>query len=129
MISYADSCAHCAIVEGTGRKQKPLLQPIMTERPFQIFGVDIMELPVTAKGNHYVIVFQDLFTKGPMVYPTPDQKTERIAKLVVKEIVPCFGVPEAILSDQGTNSLSFLMKDICKMLGIEKLNTTTSVTG
>jgi len=47
-----------------------------------------MELPVTSKGNKYVIVFQDLFTKWPMVYP--------------EEIVPCFGVPEAILSDKGT---------------------------
>ena len=30
------------------------------------------------------------------------------------------------MSDRGTNLLSFLMKDICKMLGIEKLNTTAS---
>ena len=28
-----------------------------------------------------------------MAYPTTDQKTERIAKFVVEEIVPCFGVP------------------------------------
>jgi len=51
---------------------------------------------------------------------------ERIVQLVVEEIVPCFGVPKAIFSDRGTNLLSFLMKNICKMLGIEKLNTTAS---
>ena len=73
-----------------------------------------------------MVVFQDLFTKRPMVFPTPDQKTERIACLLVEEIVPCFGVPEAILSDRGTNLLSFLMKDICRLLGIEKLDTTAS---
>ena len=125
-MNYAKNCPQCAIVEGTGRRQRPLLQPIITERPFQIVGVDIMELPVTAKGNKYVIVFQDLFTKWPMVFPTPDQKTERIARLLVEEIIPCFGVPEAVLSDRGTNLLSFLMKDICRMLGIEKLNTTAN---
>jgi len=90
--AYADNCTHCVIVEGTGRRQKPQLQPILTESPFQILGVDIMELPVTSKGNRYVIVFQDLFTKWPMVYPALDQKTDRIARLVVEEIVPCFGV-------------------------------------
>ena len=42
------------IVEGMGRRQKPLLQPIVTECPFQIVGVDIMELPITARGNRYV---------------------------------------------------------------------------
>jgi len=40
-----------------------------------------------------------------MVYLAPDQKTKRIAKLVVEEIAPCFGVLEAILSDRGTNLL------------------------
>ena len=125
-MNYANSCPQCAIVEGTGRRQKPLLQPIVTERPFQIVGVDIMELPITARGNRYVIVFQDLFTKWPLVFLTPDQKAERIARLLVEEIVPTFGVPEAILSDRGTNLLSFVMKDICKLLGIKKLNTTAS---
>ena len=61
-----------------------------------------------------------------MVFPTPGQKTECIARLLVDEVVPCFGVPKALLCDRGTNLLSFLMKDICKMLGIEKLNTTAS---
>ena len=125
-MNYTNGCPQCAIVEGTGRRQKPLLQPIVTERPFQIVGVDIMELPVTNQGNRYAIVFQDLFTKWPLVFPAPDQKAKRIAQLLVEEIVPTFGVPEAILSDRGANLLSFLMKDVCKLLGIKKLNTTAS---
>ena len=51
VMNYANSCPKCAIVEGTGRKQKSLLQPIVTECAFQIVGLDIMELPVTARGN------------------------------------------------------------------------------
>ena len=38
--------------------------------------------------------------------------------------MPMFGVPEALLSDRGTNLLSHLMQDVCKLLGIRKLNTT-----
>ena len=33
-------------------------------------------------------------------------------------------MPEALLSDRGTILLSHLMKDLCEMLGIHKLNTT-----
>ena len=33
----------------------------------------------------------------------PDQKSQRLVKLLVEEIVPLFGVPEALLSDRGTN--------------------------
>ena len=40
-------------------------------------------------------------------------------------MVPFFGVPEALLSDRGTNLLSQLMTDVCAKLGITKLNTTT----
>ena len=98
--------------------------PIPVDHPFQILGVDVMELPCTDKGNKYLIVFQDLFTKRPRAFPTPAQKTERIARLLAEEIVPLFGVPEALLSDRGTNLLSILMQDVCKLLGIKKLNTT-----
>ena len=59
-----------------------------------------------------------------MAFPTPDQKTERIVQLLVEQILPLFGVPEALLSDRGTNLLSVLMQDVCKLLGIKKLNTT-----
>ena len=61
-----------------------------------------------------------------MAYPAPDQKAERLARLLMENIVPFFGVPEALLSDRGTNLLSWLMKDVCRMLGIKKLNTTAS---
>ena len=83
-----------------------------------------MELPQTNRGNKYVLVFQDYLTKWPLAIPMPDQKTHRIAELLVTEVIPLFGVPEALLSDRGTNLLSHLMQDICKLLGIQKLNTT-----
>ena len=103
IVNYTKNCPQCAIVTGTGRKQQPPMHSIPVDRPFQIVGVDIMELPVTANGNRYVVVFQDFFTKWPMVYPVPDQKAKRIAELLVKEVVPVFGVPEALLSDRGAN--------------------------
>ena len=40
-----------------------------------------MDLPVTETANRHVVVIQDLFTKWPMVFPVPDQKATRIAKL------------------------------------------------
>ena len=59
-----------------------------------------------------------------MVYAIPDQKATRLAKLLVEEIVPMFGVRGALLSDRGTNLMSCLIQDVYKLLGIQKLNTT-----
>ena len=108
-LRYCKRCPECAVVTGGGHQRKPPLQPILVERPFQIVAVDIMELPCTDWGNKYAVVFQDLFTKWPMVFATPDQKSERIVKLLCEEVVPVFGVPELLLSDRGTNLLSHLM--------------------
>ena len=83
-----------------------------------------MDLLKSSSGNKHVLVFQDYFTKWPMVYAIPDQKTHRIVDILVKEIVPTVGVPESLLSDRGTNLFSHLMTDVCKALGITKLNTT-----
>ena len=123
-LEYCKSCPECATVTGGGRVAKPPLHPIHVERPFQILGVDVMELPKTTSGNKYALVFQDYLTKWPMVFAMPDQKSTRIVDILVHEVMPLVGVPESLLSDRGTNLLSFIMKDVCSLLGIEKLNTT-----
>ena len=92
------------------------LHLIPVQRPFRILGLDIMDLPVTEQGNKHVVVFQDYFTKWPMVFAVPDQKTVRIVELLTKEVIPFCGVPEAVLTDRGTNLLSHLMLDVCSKL-------------
>ena len=96
------------------------LHPIPVDCVFQIVGVDIMELPRTSRGNSYVVVFQDFLSKFPLVFPVPDQKTNRLVRLLVDHVVPLFGVPEAVLFDHGANLLSHLMKDVCHLLWIKK---------
>ena len=124
VTSHCASCPQCAIVNSSGRVNKPPLFPIPVQRMFQIVGVDVMDLPKTEAGNRHVVVFQDFLSKWPLVFAVADQKALTIAQLLVEKVIPMFGVPEALLSDRGTNLLSHLMQDICKMLGIVKLNTT-----
>ena len=123
-MEFARNCAECAVVRGSGRLQQPTVHPIEVSRPFQILGVDIMELPLTKSGNRYAIVFQDFLSKWPFVFAAPDQKATCLAHLLTKEIVPVFGLPDALLSDRGTNLLSHIMRDVCELLGTTKLNTT-----
>ena len=86
---------------------------------FQIVSVDIMELPITAAGNKYVLVNQDYLTKWPMVFAMPDQKSKHIARVLVEEVVPFFSVPESLLSDRGTHLLLHLIMDVCELLGVK----------
>jgi len=56
-------------------------------------------------------------------YLSPSSIQLILAKLLAEEVIPVFGVPEALLSDRGANLLSHLMLDLCQLLGICKLNT------
>ena len=52
-------------------------------------------------------------TKFPLVFSVPDQKAIWMTKLLAEEVIPLFGVPEVLLSDQGTNVLSHVMQNLC----------------
>ena len=116
--NYGDDSANCPplVSMGPGRKTKPPLHPIPVQCPFQILGIDVMDLPQTERGNKHVVVIQGWGTKWSFVFAVPDQKLSRIARLPTEEIIPRFGVPEALLSDEGTNLLSHLVLNLCKML-------------
>ena len=68
-VEHTKNCPECSFVDGGGKPGRPPLQPIPVSRPFQIFGIDVMELPRTERGNRYVLVLQDF---RPLVYAMPD---------------------------------------------------------
>ena len=118
---YADAITFCrnhaeyATATGAGREKQTPLHPIPVKRPFQIWGIDTTELPKTAKGNKYVIVMQDFLTKWPLVVHAPDQKANRMARLLVHKLLPMFGVSEALLSDRGINLVANVAQDVCQL--------------
>jgi hypothetical protein len=70
------------------RVNVPPLHPIPVHHVFQIVGVDIMDLPKTEAGSKHVVFFQYFLSKYHLVFPTPDQKSVHIARLLVEEMVP-----------------------------------------
>ena len=123
---HCRGCLPCAAYRGSGPKARPLLKPIPVGGPFQRVGVDILEMPQTAQGNRYIVVFADYLTKWVEAYPTADQTSETIARLLIDHIVCRHGVPAELLSDRGANLLSSLLVDLCRLLGMKKVNTTAS---
>ena len=121
---WCKACLVCA-TRKIGQATKPPLCPIPVAGSFDCVGVDVLQLPHTLDGNQYAVVFVDYLTKWPEVFAVPDQTAETIANLFVKEIISRHGVPAKLLSDRGTNFLSELMQEICKLMGTEKVNTSS----
>ena len=120
---HCRSCLTCATRRGVGRATHPPLQPIPVGGPFHCVGVDILKLPLTYDGNQYVLVFLDYLTKWVEAFPIKDQKAETVARVLVEEVICRHGAPERLLSDRGSNFLSELIAEVCRLLQIKKINT------
>jgi hypothetical protein len=81
-------------------------------------------LPETAKGNKYILTFQDELSKFLVATPIQRQDAETVAREFVTKVILKVGTPNKILTDQGSNFLSEIFKNTCKMSKIKKLQTT-----
>ena len=53
-----------------------------------------------------------------------DMEAATVAKILVQEFICCYGTLEEIHTDQGHNFKATLIKEICSLLGIQKIRTT-----
>ena len=92
--------------------------------PFTRVAIDIVgPLMRTKKGNRCILTLCDYSTKYPEAVPLKVIDAETVANALV-EIFSRTCIPKEILSDQGSNFNSALMKELCKLLHIKKLTST-----
>ena len=120
---WSRSCIVCA-THNPGRAVRTPLTPIPMSGPFQRIGVDVVQLPKSKDGNQYAVVFMDYLTKWLEVFAVKDQTAATIATLLVEQIISRHGVPAEVLSDRGKAFLSELFKEVEKILGFRKVNST-----
>ncbi|KZS03381.1 Uncharacterized protein APZ42_033899 [Daphnia magna] len=53
-----------------------------------------------------------------------NQTAQTIAKVLVNKIFTKYGSPEVVLTDQGTNFLSSLIQEVCKLFKVKQIRTT-----
>eukprot|EP00731_Ephydatia_muelleri_P008795 Em0004g1133a len=95
---------HSSIRGGHFGTSKTLAKLDPAVRPLQRVAMDIMgPLPETSRGNKYILVIADYFTKWSEAYPIPNMEAITVAKCLVNEFICRFGVPEQLHSDQGRN--------------------------
>ena len=84
-------------------------------------GTDFVgPLPKTQRGNTYLLVIQDYFTKWVEIFAVPDATAETTARVILNEFISRYGTPLQIMSDQGRNYESTVFKELCKLLEIDK---------
>jgi hypothetical protein len=81
----------------------------------------------TSRDNRYLLTFQDELSKFMVAAPITQQDATTVPKVFVEEIVLKFGISQVILTDQGSNFLSNLFANVCKLLWIKGIKTTSFI--
>ena len=97
----------------------PVLPNTPIGHPWQMVAVDILEVPLSAANNRYLLVIQDYFTKWAEAIPLPNQTAELITKEIIK-VFSIYGIPDILHSDQGRNFESYLMQQTLAAFGVHK---------
>ena len=122
---YIKKCELCQKNKLSRRIKAPLVITDTPSRPFEKCALDIVgPLTITNNENRYLLTFQDHLTKFSKAMPLPNQEANTVSKAFVTKIVLEYGIPECILTDQGTNFMSEVFKNTCKLLKIKKIQTT-----
>ena len=124
VVKWCSNCIACNSRKSPPRNKAPL-EVSHASRPLERIAMDIMgPLPETPRGNCYILVVGDYFTKWKEAYPLPDMEALSIAKVLVNEFICRFGVPDSIHTDQGKNFEAKVIQEIYHLLGVTKTRTT-----
>ncbi|XP_033728194.1 uncharacterized protein LOC117317492 [Pecten maximus] len=123
---FCRSCDVCQRTFPKGRVSKvPLGTMPLIDIPFQRVAIDIIGplQPATDRGNRYILTIVDYATRYPEAIALRGIETERVAEALV-DVYSRVGIPREVLTDQGSQFTSELMREVSRLLSIRQLTTT-----
>ena len=123
---FCQRCSPCnQYRRGLPPKQGPL-QPLPCGEPWERLSIDITgPHPRSRRGHIYILTVMDGFTKFVEAIPMANQEATSVARALVETVIVRYGAPLQILTDQGTNFEGNLFRELCRLLGIDKLRTSS----
>ena len=124
VYTHLQACDQCASIKGPGKVPRAPLGQMPSGAPWDRLSTDITgPFPVSTRGNKYILVVTDYFSKWVEVFAIPDQTAVTCAEKILDEVISRYGCPYDLHSDQGSNYVSNIFKELCIMLEIRKTRT------
>ena len=119
-------CATCARNRIKLRKHSSTLKLFPAKAPLEFIAIDLLgELIKTPRGNRYLLVMTDRYSKLTRVVPLRNIKSDTVAKAFVNHWVLAYGPPTYVLTDNGGQFAGKFFADVCRIVGAANLFTTT----
>ena len=122
--TYVRNCETCQKIKTRAPVRAGLLQPIKSNRPFQIVGIDIAIMRISSNKSKYILVCIDYFTNWVEAAAMKSMTAEETLRVFFSLIISRHGCPEYIRSDSGTQFLSGAVTNLCQVFNIRKEEST-----
>ncbi|XP_040599337.1 uncharacterized protein LOC121139542 [Mesocricetus auratus] len=113
-----ETCTACAQVNAGRAKTAPGVR-LRGHRPGVQWDIDFTEIKPGMYGYKYLLVFIDNFSGWVEAYPTKHETAKVVMKKLLEEILPRYGMPQVIGSDNGPAFVSQVSQQVAKILGID----------
>ena len=118
---HTAQCEICQQCKPSSKTPKAPLLPIQEpEYPMQFITLDIAYMVKDDQGYRYILLIDDLFSKYIPAVPLRKQTAEVFCVALNKDWLLVHGIPNFLLSDQGSNVDGEVMRKVCDKFGIEK---------
>ncbi|XP_062823254.1 uncharacterized protein LOC103277616 [Anolis carolinensis] len=109
----------CEICAKNNPRMGPLLPPgvqYLGTTPFESLVVDFTEMPRVQR-FHYMLVMVCTFSGWVEAYPTTSEKAVEVSRAMMRDIIPRYGIPLHIGSDNGPAFVHQVLGCLAQLLG------------
>lgn len=116
VLKFIKSCLVCGAQKAPNTARMGLMgKEKKIDLPFQCLAIDLMgPFPRSKKGNKFLLVIEDWFSKYSFLFPLRDSKSRFIENILENQILLTYGCPQMLICDNGPQFVSKSFIELCK---------------
>ena len=115
---FVEKCDKCQRVGNISKRNEMPLTNILEVELFDVWGIDFMGPFPSSFNNQYILVAVDYVSKWVEAIATQTNDSRVVIKFIKKNIFTRFGIPRAIISDEGTHFCNRNLDTLLKKYGV-----------
>jgi transposase InsO family protein len=116
---YVRNCPSCQRYKTPQQQPPGKMYPTPNRQPWETVSTDLVgPLPRSSRGNCYVVVMQDRFTKWVQCRAVRKATARAVTQALYEDVITRFGCPVTVISDNGTQYTGGTFRTLLRELGI-----------
>ncbi|CAM8880537.1 unnamed protein product [Rhodiola kirilowii] len=115
---FVKACNECQRMGNIARREEMPQKGILEVEVFDVWGIDFMGPLPSSQGNCFILVAVDNVSKRVEAIASPSCDAKVVIKMLKRIIFPRFGMPRAVISDNGSHFKERRFESMLKKHGI-----------